>query len=188
MKNLMYVGRYNSTRDFAAEVITKSRVSSNQLHVSSAGINASGRMSTGETMRHYLLQKGYNSPPHNPTEIKESYLKQQDLILCIKDEYIKDVLSAAPGVEGKVFSLAEYSGHPEIEIINPLKVIREPQSWLGNKASTGLYKMLTGYVKSTDESAKRSVYTDTITQIEEMVEDALIRMKQERLITFFRKK
>ena len=121
MINLLYVCAYNTDRSPVAEQITQWKIGAINLSVSSAGLKTAKPHYFGlsEEMHEALRRLGYTAGKHVPKLVTSSMLSSQDLILCMRNSHVEEVLRQAPGLEDKVYTLSEYAGFPGKEVLFP---------------------------------------------------------------------
>jgi protein-tyrosine-phosphatase len=189
MTNLLYVCKYNIDRSPVAEVITKQKVRTKTLGVSSAGLRGNGKYPTmGITMemRTILKERGYNFWKHDNQTLIDTLLQSQDLILCMKKVQVAALLEEAPSLEGKIYTLPAYAGFEDEEIHSPSYFIKKVPGYsmfssMPYCVRDSVYSFL-GCTDRRDCQGVLSVHRKMVENIEEYVSLALKRMSSEKLI------
>ena len=126
--NIMFVCTGNICRSAMAHHLLEKRLKDLKIEnvkVYSCGVNAyNGEKSTYEAK--YIMKKYYDVDleKHRSTNIKNSNIKDMDLVLCATKYHKQDVLELYPELEGKVFTMKEYvkydkQNHDKIDIADP---------------------------------------------------------------------
>lgn len=126
--NIMFICTGNICRSAMAHHLLEKRLKDLKIEnvkVYSCGVNAyNGEKSTWEAK--YVMKNYYDVDleNHRATNIKNSNIKEMDLILCATKYHKKDVLELYPELNGKVFTMKEYvkydePHHDKIDIKDP---------------------------------------------------------------------
>jgi len=113
---LLYICRANIIRGPAAEIITEKKNYTEKwnitdLVVSSAGINYTSYPGIKPEMKEALKRLGYPSKQHTPRKVTEDLLYEQDLILCMTGEQVKEISERFPRLKKeKINTLFGYAG------------------------------------------------------------------------------
>ena len=132
--NIMFVCTGNICRSAMAHYLLEKRLRDLKIEnvkVYSCGVHAyNGEESTLEAK--YIMKNYYdvNLENYRATNIRNSNIKDMDLILCATRYHKRDVLELYPELKGKVFTMKEYveyneSNHDEIDIADPWGYDRE---------------------------------------------------------------
>lgn len=78
------------------------------IEVSSAGINAIPHQHASTNSVEVMKEKGLSLDDHETTMLSISLVEEVDLILTMTLSHKTSILSSAPWLEGKVFTLKEY--------------------------------------------------------------------------------
>lgn len=114
MVKVMFICTGNICRSAMAEAIMKEEVNKmgkeDQIEVYSAGTYAEdgdcASMHAIEAMEYYDIDlKG-----HRATSLRNSKIRQMDIILCATVEHKQIVLRLYPELKGKVYTMKEYAG------------------------------------------------------------------------------
>lgn len=126
--NIMFVCTGNICRSAMAHHLLEKRLNDlnkKDIKVFSCGVSAyNGEKSTWEAK--YIMKNYYNVDleNHRSTNIKNSNIKEMDLILCATKYHKKEVLDLYPDLEEKVFTMKEYvkynqPNHNNLDIADP---------------------------------------------------------------------
>ncbi len=85
----------------------------NGIEVYSAGINAVPDTTATSFARFVMEERGINLLGHKSTPISKKLIQTNDLILAMDQEIKNAILQNYPSVDGKVYTLKEFSSHPE---------------------------------------------------------------------------
>ena len=126
--NIMFVCTGNICRSAMAHHLLEKRLKDLKIEnvkVYSCGVHAyNGEKSTWEAK--YVMKNYYDVDleKHRATNIRNSNIKNMDLVLCATRYHKQDVLELYPELQGKVFTMKEYveyneQNHDEIDIADP---------------------------------------------------------------------
>ncbi len=126
--NIMFVCTGNICRSAMAHYLLEKRLRDLKIEnvkVYSCGVHAyNGEESTWEAK--YIMKNYYdvNLEKHRASNIRNSNIKDMDLILCATRYHKRDVLELYPELKGKVFTMKEYveynePNHDKIDIADP---------------------------------------------------------------------
>ena len=125
---IMFICTGNICRSAMAEWLLKKKLEEknrNDIEVYSCGIYAeNGDVPTYEAKRVMKEEYGIDMSKHRATNIRNSKIKEMDLILCATSSHKIAVLDMYPELEGKVFTMKEYVNyereyHDSINIKDP---------------------------------------------------------------------
>ena len=125
---IMFICTGNICRSAMAEWLLKKKLEEknrNDIEVYSCGIYAeNGDVPTYEAKRVMKEEYGIDMSKHRATNIRNSKIKEMDLILCATSSHKIAVLNMYPELEGKVFTMKEYVNyereyHDSINIKDP---------------------------------------------------------------------
>ena len=125
---VMFICTGNICRSAMAEWLLKKKLEEknrNDIEVYSCGIYAeNGDVPTYEAKRVMKEEYGIDISKHRATNIRNSKIKEMDLILCATASHKIAVLDMYPELEGKVFTMKEYVNyereyHDSINIKDP---------------------------------------------------------------------
>ena len=115
---IMFICTGNICRSAMAHAMLtkKSKEQNKNIEVYSCGVYAeNGDISTYEgtqTMKDY----GIDLSTHRATNIRNSNIKDMDVILCATKSHKDIVLSMYPNLKDKVFTMKEYAGYPKDDL------------------------------------------------------------------------
>lgn len=119
IKKVMFICTGNTCRSVMAEGLFKKILEENgrdDIEVCSAGLHAStGEYSTDGAIK--VMQEEYNVNilNHQSTNVKNSNIKEMDLILCATHAQLTTLEYMYPEIDHKIFTIKEYAYGPEIE-------------------------------------------------------------------------
>ena len=125
---IMFICTGNICRSAMAEWLLKKKLEEQNrkdIEVYSCGIYAeNGDVPTYEAKRVMKEEYGIDMSKHRATNIRNSKIKEMDLILCATSSHKIAVLDMYPELEGKVFTMKEYVNyereyHDSINIKDP---------------------------------------------------------------------
>ena len=125
---IMFICTGNICRSAMAEWLLKKKLEEknrNDIEVYSCGIYAeNGDVPTYEAKRVMKEEYGIDMSKHRATNIRNSKIKEMDLILCATSSHKIAVLDMYPELNGKVFTMKEYVNyereyHDSINIKDP---------------------------------------------------------------------
>ena len=125
---IMFICTGNICRSAMAEWLLKKKLEEQNrkdIEVYSCGIYAeNGDIPTHEAKRVMKEEYGIDMSKHRATNIRDSKIKDMDLILCATASHKIAVLDIYPELEGKVFTMKEYVNyereyHDSINIKDP---------------------------------------------------------------------
>lgn len=116
--SILVVCTANICRSPAAQVLLTARLSGSDVQVESAGTRAlDGNLADAAVVR-LLSGRGFDAISlHRSRPIMPTMLGRYDLILCMQDEHVSEVLSLYPVGRGKVRLLGHWS---EQQIADPI--------------------------------------------------------------------
>ena len=125
---IMFICTGNICRSAMAEKLLKKKLKDNgikNVEVYSCGVYAyDGEVSTWEAKTVMMDEYAIDMSDHRATNIRNSKIKDMDLVLCATQKHKRDVLEMYPSLEGKVFTMKEYVNydrkfHDKIDIKDP---------------------------------------------------------------------
>lgn len=125
---IMFICTGNICRSAMAEKLLKKKLKDNEIknvEVYSCGVYAyDGEVSTWEAKTVMMDEYAIDMSDHRATNIRNSKIKDMDLVLCATQKHKRDVLEMYPRLEGKVFTMKEYVNydrkfHDKIDIKDP---------------------------------------------------------------------
>lgn len=125
---IMFICTGNICRSAMAEKLLKKKIEEKgikDIEVYSSGVYAyDGEVSTWEAKTVMMDEYSIDMSNHRATNIRNSKIKEMDLVLCATTRHKRDVLSMYPSLEGKVFTMKEYVDydrkfHDKIDIKDP---------------------------------------------------------------------
>ena len=112
---VMFICTGNICRSAMAHWLLESEKKNNNIEVYSCGIYAEDgdkpTYNAIEAMKEYDVDLG----KHSATNIRNSKIKDMDLILCMTTSHKRDVLYMYPELKDKVFTLKEYTNYKQEE-------------------------------------------------------------------------
>ncbi|MDO5556067.1 MAG: low molecular weight protein arginine phosphatase [Clostridia bacterium] len=118
MKKIMFICTGNICRSAMAHqmIIKKLKEQNKNAEIYSCGIFAqNGDIPTKEaieTMEEYEI----NLKSHRATNIKNSDIKNMDIILCATTAHKNNVVTMYPQLKNKIFTIKEYAGYPQNDL------------------------------------------------------------------------
>ena len=109
--NIMFICTGNICRSAMADGMMKKLIKENNIdaQVYSCGVYAE----TGDYATYNAIEVaseyGADISSHRATNIRDSKIKEMDLILCATVSHKQSVLYLYPGLQGKVFTMKEYA-------------------------------------------------------------------------------
>ena len=125
---IMFICTGNICRSAMAEKLLKKKLKERKIEnveVYSSGVSAyDGEISTWEAKTVMMDEYGIDMSEHRATNIRNSKIKEMDLVLCATSRHKRDVLAMYPSLEGKVYTMKEYveydrNFHDKIDIKDP---------------------------------------------------------------------
>lgn len=125
---IMFICTGNICRSAMAEKLLKKKLKDNEIknvEVYSCGVYAyDGEVSTWEAKTVMMDEYAIDMSDHRATNIRNSKIKDMDLVLCATQKHKRDVFEMYPRLEGKVFTMKEYVNydrkfHDKIDIKDP---------------------------------------------------------------------
>ena len=125
---IMFICTGNICRSAMAEWLLKEKAKEagrKDIEVYSCGVYAEdGDVSTYEAKKVMQDEYGIDMSKHRATNIRNSKIKEMDVILCATTSHKIAVLDMYPELEGKVYTMKEYVGyhrqyHDDINIKDP---------------------------------------------------------------------
>ena len=125
---IMFICTGNICRSAMAEWLLKEKAKEAEredIEVYSCGVYAEdGDVSTYEAKKVMQDEYGIDMSKHRATNIRNSKIKEMDVILCATTNHKIAVLDMYPELEGKVYTMKEYVGyhrqyHDDINIKDP---------------------------------------------------------------------
>lgn len=125
---IMFICTGNICRSAMAEWLLKEKAKEagrKDIEVYSCGVYAEdGDVSTYEAKKVMQDEYGIDMSKHRATNIRNSKIKEMDVILCATTSHKIAVLDMYPKLEGKVYTMKEYVGyhrqyHDDINIKDP---------------------------------------------------------------------
>ncbi len=190
MMNLLYVCSYNIDRSPVAEQITNKKAVNADLHISSAGLRKAKRyplLGMTEEMRVALSKSGYTPSQHKSKVLTPELLNKQDIILCMTQPHVDEVLEKMPGLEGRVHTLPEYAGFNDEAVNSPPSMIKKVPAFFALKhlpfgIRKNAYRLLGKRADPRDYEGVVGVHMKIIEEIEFYVDKTLERMVREGAI------
>jgi len=115
---VMFICTGNICRSAMAEYMLKRRakVENKNIEVCSCGIYAeNGDIPTYESMQ-VMKEYGIDISKHKATNIRNSNIKDMDVILCATNRHKDTVIYMYPELEEKVYTMKEYAGYDEYDL------------------------------------------------------------------------
>lgn len=125
--NIMFVCTGNICRSAMAHWLLLKKLNElkkEDIKVYSCGVHAeNGETSPSEAIN-VMKQYGVDLTYHRAINIRNSNIREMDLILCATSSHKNSVLSIYPEIEGRVYTLKEYVGynkkyHKKIDLDDP---------------------------------------------------------------------
>lgn len=119
IKKIMFICTGNTCRSAMAEGLLKKMLQDKgikDVEVYSAGLHAStGEYSTDEAVKIMQEQYDVNILNHQSVNVKNSNIKDMDLILCATHAQLTTLEYMYPEIEHKIFTIKEYAYGPQVE-------------------------------------------------------------------------
>lgn len=116
---IMFICTGNTCRSAMAEGLLKKLLKDrgiNNVEVYSAGLHAStGEYATDEAIKVMKEEYDVNILMHQSTNVKNSNIKDMDLILCATHAHLTTLEYMYPELDHKIFTIKEYAYGPEVE-------------------------------------------------------------------------
>lgn len=109
---IMFICTGNICRSAMAHAMMSKKVKdeNKDIEVYSCGVFAeNGDYPTREAIE-VMEEYGVDLKPHRATNIRQSNIKEMDVILCATTAHKNNVLNMYPELEGKVYTMKEYAG------------------------------------------------------------------------------
>lgn len=124
MKKILFVCTGNTCRSVLAQELLKKIINDNEpnleFKVTSAGISAiNGSNISSQTLK-MLKNIGILEVKHQPTHLTQEMIQDADLILCMENHHIQQVLFLCNTAKDKTFLIKEYAGLPSTGILDPI--------------------------------------------------------------------
>lgn len=119
IKKVMFICTGNTCRSVMAEGLLKKMLQDRgitDVEVYSAGLHAStGEYSTDEAIQ--VMQEEYdvNILNHQSVNVKNSNIKEMDLILCATHAQLTTLEYMYPEIDHKIFTIKEYAYGPDVK-------------------------------------------------------------------------
>ena len=118
-KKIMFICTGNTCRSVMAEGLMKKMLQDagkNNIEVYSAGLHAStGEYSTDEAIMVMQKEYGVDILHHQSVNVKNSNIKEMDLILCATHAQLTTLEYMYPELDHKIFTINEYAFGPDVE-------------------------------------------------------------------------
>ena len=166
---LLYICEANLFRSPIAVILTRKKTKGTNLRVDSAGLCIDDSLEPTSFLFTALRRLGYSGHRSIPKEISVDLLKKQDLILCMERSQVNEVINLAPEIKNKVYTLPEYAGFPNEEVVDPAELVYEYDP----------REAAPDFCISTREEEKKAIefWITIIKGIEKYVDLAIQRMK-----------
>lgn len=121
-----------------AEVITKEKLIKlglSDVVVSSAGVDQTQLTGMVFETEQALVRMGYYPGSHTPMAIPKNsqeaaeFLKPYDIILCMKNAQVKEVVRRVPSIESKVSTLHQFAGLSSEDVEDPNDILRATRAY-----------------------------------------------------------
>lgn len=119
IKKIMFICTGNTCRSAMAEGLMKKMLNDigrTDIEVYSAGLHAStGEYATDEAIK--VMKENYdvNILMHQSTNVKNSNIKDMDLILCATHAQLTTLEYTYPELDHKIFTIKEYAYGPDVQ-------------------------------------------------------------------------
>ncbi len=115
---IMFICTGNICRSAMAHKMLEKRAKeeNKNVEVYSCGIYAeNGDVPTNEGIK-IMKEYGIDLSKHRAINIKDSNIKDMDIILCATTEHKNDVIAMYPELSPKVYTMKEYVGYPKDDV------------------------------------------------------------------------
>lgn len=118
IERILFVCTGNTCRSPMAEALCQHYLP--RAEALSAGVCAAPGLPASIGAQEAMERRGLNLEHHRSRTLSSYLLADADLILCMGQSHKQVILNALPEeCAGKVFTLAEYVGQPDLEIADP---------------------------------------------------------------------
>lgn len=119
IKKIMFICTGNTCRSVMAEGLLKKlleQYNEKGIEVYSAGLHASkGEYTTDEAIKVMKEKYDVNILQHQSVNVKESNIKEMDLILCATHAQLTTLEYMYPELDHKIFTIKEYAYGPDVK-------------------------------------------------------------------------
>lgn len=119
IKKIMFICTGNTCRSAMAEGLLKKMLQDKgitDVEVYSAGLHAStGEYSTDEAIKVMQEQYDVNILNHQSVNVKNTNIKDMDLVLCATHAQLTTLEYMYPEIEHRIFTIKEYAYGPQVE-------------------------------------------------------------------------
>lgn len=119
IKKIMFICTGNTCRSVMAEGLLKKlleQYNEKRIEVYSAGLHASkGEYTTDEAVKVMKEKYDVNILQHQSINVKESNIKEMDLILCATHAQLTTLEYMYPELDHKIFTIKEYAYGPDVK-------------------------------------------------------------------------
>ncbi|HCT64019.1 MAG TPA: hypothetical protein DIC60_01895 [Lachnospiraceae bacterium] len=117
--NILFVCTGNTCRSPMAEAIAKSIFPEDKYNIMSAGLSVTENEPASENAILAAKKLGFDLKEHRATQITQNLVKEADIIFAMTIGHKQAIANAFNSLGVPVFTLAEYAGHGEEDIIDP---------------------------------------------------------------------
>jgi len=120
LKTIVFVCTGNTCRSSMAEALFKEMIKDRKdIKVKSAGIWALNNSSASYNAIKVMEERNIDLTGHRATALTREILEEADLILTMTKNHKEEILKVMPEIRDKVYTLKEYAGYGEVDILDP---------------------------------------------------------------------